>query len=281
MDCVSAEAEITIMIDDISDIAKHYNSAPENEDQRLQRHQLEFELTWCYLAAYLPPTSQILEIGAATGGYTLPLAKAGHTITAVDMSETLLEWNRKRISDAGLADRVSYISADARDLAAITKTDYDAVLLMGPLYHLVIEADRQTALRQASARLQPGGLIVSAFISRFGFLSDMLSRYADWIERQDEVQSVMSKGRDPENMRAGSFRGYFATPAEIVPLHEQIGFETLAMAGVEPIVGGDDDSYNRLTGTQRALWLELLYAISREPSIIGASRHLLYIGRKT
>lgn len=268
------------MIDDIADIAAHYNNAPENEDQRLQRHQLEFELTWRYLNEYLPPSSSILEIGSATGGYTLPLAQAGYKITAVDMSKTLLDWNRRRIIEARLTDQVSFVSADARDLTAITKTDYDAILMMGPLYHLVIESDRQTALRQAFACLQPDGLIVSAFISRYGFLSDMLSRYADWIERQDEVQSVMSIGRDPENMRAGSFRGYFATPAEIVSLHEEIGFETLVLTGIEPVIGSDDDSYNRLTGTQRQLWLDLLYAVSCEPSIIGASRHLLYIGRK-
>ena len=173
-------------------------------------------------------------------------------------------------------------SADARDLAAITKTDYDAVLLMGPLYHLVIiEADRQTALRQASAlsatrrshcqRIhQP-----LRFSQRHALALCRLDRAA----RRSAIGHV--KGRDPKNMRAGSFRGYFATPAEIAPLHEQIGFpETVVLAGVEPIVGGDDDSYNRLTGTQRALWLPNCCTRSVEPSIIGASRHLLYIGRK-
>jgi hypothetical protein len=64
-------------------------------------------------------------------------------------------------------------------------------------------------------------------------------------------------------------------------LHEAIGVETLALAGVEPAVSADDESYNRLEGEQRRLWLDLLYEISTDRSIIGASRHLLYIGRKT
>jgi hypothetical protein len=52
------------------------------------------------------------------------------------------------------------------------------------------------------------------------------------------------------------------------------------LAGVEPGISADDESYNRLEGVQRRLWLDLLDEISTEPSILGASRHLLYVGRK-
>lgn len=59
-----------------------------------------------------------------------------------------------------------------------------------------------------------------------------------------------------------------------------MGFETLVVGGVEPVIAADDESYNKLQGIQRQLWLDLLYELSVEKSIIGASRHLLYIGRK-
>ena len=42
------------MIDDVTDIAKFYNSDPEEEHSRLERHQLEHDLTWRYLNQYLP-----------------------------------------------------------------------------------------------------------------------------------------------------------------------------------------------------------------------------------
>jgi hypothetical protein len=54
----------------------------------------------------------------------------------------------------------------------------------------------------------------------------------------------------------------------------------LVIAGAEPVIAADDESYNKLQGKQRQLWLDLLYELSVEKSIIGASRHLLYIGRK-
>ena len=36
-------------MDDVSNIAELYNSDPESEDSRLERHKLEHDLTWRYL----------------------------------------------------------------------------------------------------------------------------------------------------------------------------------------------------------------------------------------
>jgi hypothetical protein len=52
------------------------------------------------------------------------------------------------------------------------------------------------------------------------------------------------------------------------------------VAGLEPVISADDESYNRLRGAQRQLWLDLLYEVSREETTLGASRHLLYVGKK-
>jgi len=66
---------------------------------------------------------------------------------------------------------------------------------------------------------------------------------------------------------------------EIAPMHESVGFRTLAIAGVEPI-SADDESYNTLDGKQRDLWLDLLFEISAAPSMVASSRHPLYIGQR-
>ncbi|HSB00001.1 MAG TPA: hypothetical protein VLE49_05075 [Anaerolineales bacterium] len=48
------------MIDDIRDIAASYNSDPQREHSRLERHQLEYDLTWRYLDQPLPVQGSIL-----------------------------------------------------------------------------------------------------------------------------------------------------------------------------------------------------------------------------
>lgn len=268
------------MIDDVSDIAAFYDSDPATEQNRLERHQLEHDLTWRTLDEYLPSRGSILEIGAATGRYTVELAKRGYTLTAVDLSASLIDECRRALTAAGLEKDVRLVVADARDLHQVTERDFDAALLMGPLYHLVAEADRKAAVSEASERLRPGGILVSSFISRFGVMGDLLKNVPHWIEGQAEVRSLLSKGRRPDDSPRGGFRGYFALVTEIAPLHEALGFETLRLAGIEPGISADDESYNQLEGRQRQLWLDLFHEISTEPSILGASRHLLYVGRK-
>jgi S-adenosylmethionine-dependent methyltransferase len=267
-------------MDDVSDIAAYYNLNAAGESTRLERHQLEHNLTWRYLRRYLPDQGKLLEIGAASGGYTVDLARQGYTITGVDLSATLLKTCRQRLVKAGLEQKVKLVLADARDLSAVAELDFDAVLLMGPLYHLVFEADRKTALQEVYGRLKTGGVIFSSSISRYGIMGDLLKNVPEWIEQKDEVRSILDQGRDPEHMPDEGFRGYFARVDEIASLHEAIGFKTITLAGVEPAIASDDESFNKLEGVQRELWLDLLDEISTQTSIIGASRHLLYVGRK-
>jgi SAM-dependent methyltransferase len=269
------------MSDDISDIALFYNSDPSREEQRLEAHQLEYDLTWRYLDRYLPAQGSILEVGAATGRYTVELAKRGYAVTAVDLSAGLLEQCRKRLVDEGLERQVRLVVADGRDLGAVEERKFDAVLLMGPLYHLIVEADRKAALQEAYARLGEGGIIVTALLNRFGMMADLIKNKPEWIETQAAVRSQLDHGRRPDDASRGGFRGYAALVSEVAPLHEALGFKTLALAAVEPVIGADDESYNRLEGRQRQLWLDLFYEISTEKSILGASRHLLYVGQKS
>lgn len=268
------------MIDDSSDIAGFYDEDPEREHRRLEEHQLEQELTWRYLDQYLPADGSILDVGAGTGRYALQLAERGYTVTAVDLSPVLVEECERHVREQQLTDRVQVSIADARDLEALPSKTFDAVMMLGPLYHLIEESDRRLALQQAWERLKPGALIFTAFLSRLGVLADLIKSQPEWIDDSVHVRSLLEKGRRPDGSAPGGFRGYFARVSEIVPLHEVVGFETLALAGVEPIIGADDERFNRLKGERRGQWLEVFSEISTDPSIIGASRHLLYIGRK-
>ncbi len=156
------------MPDDISDIKAFYERGVEEEDSRLERHQLEYDLTWRYMTRYLPPSGSILEIGAATGRYTLALCRLGYSVTAVDLSAALLERCQRRLADERLHGQAQLVVADARDLHAVSGTAFDAVLLMGPLYHLILEEDRRQAVREATDRLRGGGVLFSTFLSRLG-----------------------------------------------------------------------------------------------------------------
>ena len=261
-------------------IQNFYNADPGAEDDRLNRHQLEFDMTWRYFDEYLPKSGHILEIGCATGVYTVGLAQKGYQVTAVDMSAELLNLCQANLDQAGCADSVQIVQADARDLSEITKQDFDAVLLMGPLYHLFEEAERKQAIQEGYDRLRPGGVFYSAHISKFGIMGNLIWKHPNWMEDKANLDHFLANGYMQFDKESIGFQGYFATVPEVAPLHESVGLETIALAGIEPGISDDDASYNQLEGETRKQWLELFFEMSTIPSIIGASRHLLYVGRK-
>ncbi len=267
-------------MDDVTDIREFYNAGWDAEDDRLTRHQLEADLTWRYLDHYLPSRGRLLEVGFGTGFYTFPLAKRGYRITSVDIADGFVARCSAKAEALGLAERTDFRTGDARTLDGIPRGQFDAVLLMGPLYHLVAETDRTTALKSAFERLKPGGVVFSTMISRFGILGDLIRNSPAWIERHGEVRSLISDGHRPDDAPRGGFRGYFVRYEEVAPMHERAGFQTLNIAGVEPAIASDDESYNNLRGNQRELWRNLLFEISEEQSIVASSRHILYIGQK-
>jgi ubiquinone/menaquinone biosynthesis C-methylase UbiE len=269
-------------VDDITDIREMYNANWEKEDDRLLRHQLERDITWRYLEKYLPPPGmKVLEIGAATGRYTMELARRGYSVLAVDIASDLVARAKTRIDDLGLGSRVEFRVGDVRTCSDIPESSFDAALVMGPLYHLVLQEDRELVLERVFKFLKPGGVVFSAWISRFGIFGDNLKKMPGLIFKKEAVESILERGCDLDLFHPKSnFRGYFATADEIAPIHEKTGFGTLALAGTEPAISADDASYNCLEGERRQLWLDLLFKLSAEPSMIASSRHMLYVGKK-
>ena len=257
-----------------------YNAAWDAESTRLHRHRLEADITWRYLDRYLPPHGHLLDIGCGTGAYAFPLVERGYRITAVDLADELVARCKATADALAGVDRIDFRVGDARTLDGIRRDEFDAVLMMGPLYHLVVDGERTAALTAARDCLKPGGVIFSALISRFGILGDLIKKNPAWIEDQEWVRSTMENGHRPDHAPRGGFRGYFVRPEQIAPMHEAVGFRTLQIAGVEPAISADDESYNALHGKQRELWLNLLFEVSAEPSMLASSRHLLYIGRR-
>ena len=225
------------------------------------------------------PGERVLDVGSPKL-LSLWLARHGHRVTAVDLSSSLVKKCRQRVSEEKLEASVDCRVADARDLSAFRQWTYDVVLLMGPIYHLVLREDRVRALQESYDRLKPGGILFSAMISRYGIMGHLLRNVPKWIENQKEVRSVIECGHRPEDFPKGGFRGYYVKVDEIAPLYEEVGLQSLVLAGVEPAISADDESYNGLEGSQRELWLDLLCELSRELSFVASSRHLLCIGRK-
>ena len=118
-----------------------------DEKNRLNRSKaarVEFTTTVKYIEKYLKQGMRVLDIGAGAGEYSLYFANKGYRVDAVELADKNVEEFRKRLT--GNID-VDLRQGNALDLSDFENETFDIVLLLGPLYHLHEEKDRNTAIR--------------------------------------------------------------------------------------------------------------------------------------
>ena len=257
-----------------------YDQAADQEWKRLERHRTELAVTMKALLENLPEIpADLIDIGSGPGRYSIELAKVGYRITLVDLSEMSLDLAKEKASEANIKFQ-DLIKQDATDLSRVSGNSFDGVLLFGPLYHLLEEDQRIKAILEAKRVLKPGCFFFATFITRFAPFRDSASRQPDWVvNNNDYAHEVLKSGRHTEGKEFPN--AYFAHPDEIQPLMEGCGFTTISVLGVEGIVAGHEEEINKLHGADWEKWVYLNYELGLEPSLYGASDHILYIGRKS
>jgi ubiquinone/menaquinone biosynthesis C-methylase UbiE len=164
--------------------------------------------------------------------------------------------------------------ADARDLP-LGDASADAVLVLGPLYHLVDPGDRALALREA-ARVSRG-LVVAAAISRYAGLLDLGAHGLLDAAALPRVRRAIETGvHDPA---LGFTVAYFHLPEELEAELQAAGLRDVAVYGVEGPSGPALDAHGmeRLDEFLPAA-LECARTVERDPRLLAASAHLLARG---
>jgi S-adenosylmethionine-dependent methyltransferase len=263
----------------MSNVETYYDQNALEEWARLDRHKVEFELTLRALTEFLPAApARLIDIGGGPGRYAIRLAQRGYQVTLVDLSGGSLELARQKAVEAEV-DLKAYVHANALDLNTFAAASYDAALLLGPLYHLHKLQERRTALSQSHRLLKPGGLVFASFITRFaGFRDAAIHGYSFVLDDPTYSEKLLATGIHDNGV--GFTDAYFAHPDEVIPLGENAGFTTLRLMGCEGILAGHEEYVNSLTGADHDYWLDVNYRMAQEPCLLGASDHLLYIGRK-
>jgi ubiquinone/menaquinone biosynthesis C-methylase UbiE len=191
--------------------------------------RLERVRTQELLLRHLPPApARVLDVGGGPGVYAAWIASLGYTVTLVDPVTRHLEQAREH--GTFLVER-----GDARALAA-ADASMDAVLVMGPLYHLLDPADRARSLAEARRVARPGGVIAATFISRHAPIVDVAAKLRI---NDDEVLGRLRRFRHGGRNEEGVFSpAYFHTVEEVYADFAAAGLAHPAVYGIEgPLVG--------------------------------------------
>jgi ubiquinone/menaquinone biosynthesis C-methylase UbiE len=232
----------------------------------------------------LPPApATIADAGGGAGIYACWLAALGYQVHLLDPVAKHVEQARAASAVQPEWPLASVEVGDARHLSH-GDTSADAVLLLGPLYHLVEREDRLACLREARRVLRPGGMVWAAGISRFASLFDSLS--SGFFDDPAFAPILARDLGDGQHRNATGnpiyfTDAYFHKPGELSREFLAAGFQVVELVAIEG-PGWLARDFNRLwnDSVQRERLLEVVRKVEREPSVIGASSHIMAIGRK-
>lgn len=266
----------------------YYDSFAEREWTRLENPDdgaVEFAVTRRFLELNLPQRSRILDIGGGPGRYSIWLAQQKHRVVLADLSPKLLEIAREKILAAGVNELVEEIvEANVCDLSRWSNNSFDAVVCLGPYYHLPNAVDRDRATNEIRRVLRPGGILFAAMMPRIGFLRRTLA-IADERKRlrqPDFIDQVLEDGIFENDIPGRFTSGYGFVPEEVEEFFSGHDFTKIGLYAAQGITIGIQRALHELAENDPETYqaaLELIVRTADMPSILGMAAHLLYIGR--
>ncbi len=270
--------------DDGDEVAAYYARGLERDRLASGPGALEFARTQALLERYLPaPPAAVADVGGGPGRYAVWLAERGYSVRLVDPVPLHVEQARVAARERPRAALASAEVGDARSLG-LSDASTDAVLLLGPLYHLPERGDRIQALAEARRVCRPGGVIIAAAISRFASTLDGLR--GGYLE--DTAFAAVAAGdlrdgrhRNPTGDPAYFTTAYFHRPEELAAECEAAGLTHEATIAVEGPAWLLSDLDARLgVERRRSVLLTALATLETEPTLLGVSAHLLVVARR-
>jgi SAM-dependent methyltransferase len=255
---------------------RYYERGREATRLASARGRLERERTEELVQRHLPPTpATVADVGGGAGVYSLWLAASGYSVIHRDLVPLHVQQTCEAASAAGLL--IDSSVADARHLD-LPDDSVDAVLLLGPLYHLDDRDQRLRCWREARRILRPGGVVFAAAISRWATLLDgsLLKRLG---LQYDNFAATLDRALATghlEPLEPGGFTAYTHRPDEFMAEAAEAGFTAA------PPVAIEGPGYFMLDVEERhadrSAWNEVLDAARRiegVPELAGIGPHLL------
>jgi SAM-dependent methyltransferase len=230
---------------------------------------VENYVDWELLKEYLPrdKSARILDAAGGTGRMTLPLTKMEYSVTLCDISPRMLDAARQKMLREGVHDRVEILECDIRNLD-FDDESFDFVLCWNGAAEAAKELVRVT---------KKGGRISLYLVNRCRGAIDLFAENPvlaleliksrlNYIKHHEEKHRVVSEPEGRKLLEAEGIKvlGVYAVCGWMDVLH------------IEEKVQNSHD-WDEQFFMQTA---DMLLRLSKESSVKGMSRHLVFYGEK-
>ncbi|MFI3176847.1 MAG: class I SAM-dependent methyltransferase [Eubacteriales bacterium] len=265
-------------MEEYQELIAHYNKF--NEDKRLTRRhgQVEYTTTMHYIQKYLEEVGRnkkqqeisILDIGAGTGRYAIPLSEEGYRVSAVE----LVPYNVGILKSKG-SDVQAYQGSALR-LKRFESESFHMVLLLGPMYHLFQEEEKVQALLEAKRVLKKDGVLLVAYL---------MNEYSILVHgfRDNYIESCMKSGQVDESFHVVNQPKDlydYVRISDIERLNEKANLKRVQIVATTGAANYMRPVLREMNEKTFQIFLDYHFATCERMDLMGASSHTLDILRK-
>lgn len=264
----------------MTELEQHYNKF--NEEKRLDsRHgQVEYITSMKYIHKYIDSLKKetgcgnagikILDIGAGTGRYSVPLVEEGYDVTAVELVKHNLGLLKAKNSS------VKAYHGNALKLKKFDNDQFDMALLFGPMYHLFSHEDKLKALNEAKRVVRPGGIILVAYL---------MNEYSviTYAFKEQHIMECLREGRltaDYHTVSSEKDLYDYMRTEDIARLNEEAGLTRVQIISPDGAANYIRPYLNKLTDEEFNEFIKYHLSTCERADMLGAAAHTLDILRK-
>ena len=263
----------------MTELELYYNKF--NEEKRLDsRHgQVEFITSMKYIHKYLELLLEnradkheikLLDIGAGTGRYSVPLAEEGYDVTAVE----LVKHNLGRLKQK--SDKVKAYQGNAMKLRRFEDESFDLTLVFGPMYHLLEKEEKIRALQEAKRVTKKNGFILVAYImNEFSVIT--------YAFKERHIKEAIETGMLDEKFHCTKTANDLYSMVrleDLEELNEIVGLKRKQIIAADGAANYIRPFLNALDEEEFQYFIEYHLSTCERPDLMGATGHVVDILEK-
>lgn len=272
---------------DIDEVREYYDSNPKKEWNRMSGHysDIEFNVVQKKLSQHLKEKSTILDLGCGSGRHSVELAKQGHKVVMVDISQNSLDFAVQRMKEEGLESQIIDVVCCPAEEYKNYHIIFDGVLAFGPFYHIIDEKRLEQCINNIKTYTNNKSYIFIICIQMISLFKDFLKR--GWFQQlryqiehgylETGIYIPQSKQDIIEYMP--EFRAFeFEKISQILTNHDFDVIDMITCEGfaafMRPYIEKNDlssDSYSQM--------LNLIYETADKPFLRNSTDHFLVVSK--